>query len=65
VPLLDPAFAFADALKYRDGWVPEPDDIEFPEPEDAQRFLAACKVLRAALGPVNAICSASAEAGGK
>jgi len=51
VPRLDPAFALADALKYRDGWVPEPDDIEFTQTEDAQRFLRACKTLRVALDP--------------
>ena len=51
VPRLDPAFALADALKYRDGWVPEPDDVDFAEAEDAQRFLRACKTLKAALNP--------------
>jgi hypothetical protein len=49
VPRLDPAFALADALQCRDGWVPEPDDVEFPEAEDAQRFLRAYKTLRVAL----------------
>jgi hypothetical protein len=57
IPRLDPAFALADALKYRDRWVPEPDDVEFPEAEDAQRFLRACKTLGVALDPqwLNAI----------
>jgi hypothetical protein len=49
IPRLDPAFALADALKYRDGWRPEPDDVEFPQAEDAQRFLRACKKLAVAL----------------
>lgn len=49
VPRLDPAFALADALKYRDGWVPDPDDIAFPDAEDARRFLEACKILGVAL----------------
>ena len=65
IPRLDPAFALADALKYRDGWVPEPDDVEFPQAEDAQRFLRACKTLRVALDPewLNAIRLASPHSG--
>ena len=65
VPRLDPAFALADALKYRDGWVPEPDDVEFTEAEDAERFLRACKTLRVALDPewLNVIRLASPDSG--
>jgi hypothetical protein len=63
VPRLDPAFALADALKYRDGWVPEADDVEFPEAEDAPRFLRACKTLKVALDHdwLNAIRLASPD----
>jgi hypothetical protein len=65
VPRFDPAFALADALKYRDGWVPQPDDVEFPEAEDAQQFLRACKTLRVALDPewLNTIRLASPDSG--
>ena len=67
VPRLDPPFALADALKCRDGWVPEPDDVEFPEAKDAQRFLRACKTLRMALDPGwrNAIRLASPDWAGE
>ena len=63
VPRLDPAFALADALKYRDGWIPEPDDVEFPQAEDAQRFLRACQTFKVVLKPEwhNAIRLASSD----
>jgi len=46
LPRLDPAFALADALKYGDGWVPDRDDVEFPQAEDARRSLDASRTLK-------------------
>jgi hypothetical protein len=44
LPFLVPEFALADMLKFRDGWVPDPDDIEFDE-MDSDLFDRACKDL--------------------
>jgi len=45
LPSLSPAAALADALKHRDGWVPDSDDIEFPNSREFDRFMKACKFL--------------------
>lgn len=64
LPRVDAAFALADALKMRDGWVPDPDDIDFPEAEDVRRFLEACQALGMSLaaGWLEAIRLATGEA---
>jgi hypothetical protein len=45
LPTLIPEFALADMLKFRDGWVPDPDDIEF-EDMDKGVFDKACDQLK-------------------
>jgi len=45
LPALIPEFALADMLKFRDGWVPDPDDIEF-EDMDRRLFDKACDQLK-------------------
>jgi hypothetical protein len=45
LPALIPEFALADMLTYRDGWVPDPDDIEF-EDMDRGFFDKACDQLK-------------------
>jgi hypothetical protein len=45
LPALTPEFALADMLKFRDGWVPDPDDIEF-EDMDRGVFEKACDQLK-------------------
>jgi hypothetical protein len=45
LPALIPEFALADMLTYRDGWVPDPDDIEF-EDMDRDLFDKACDQLK-------------------
>ena len=50
LPRIDAAFALADALKFQDGWVPDPDDVEFATAQDQLRFLKACEVLKVSLG---------------
>lgn len=45
LPALIPEFALADMLKSRDGWVPDPDDIEF-EDMDRELFDKACDQLK-------------------
>jgi hypothetical protein len=48
-PALLPEFALADMLKFRDGWVPDPDDVDF---EDMNRALfdKSCEHLKLSAG---------------
>jgi len=48
MPTLIPEFALADMLKYKDGWVPDPDDIEVDE-LDYDLFVQACADLKTPL----------------
>ena len=45
LPFLVPEFALADMLKFRDNWVPDPDDIEFDE-MDESLFKRACHDIK-------------------
>ena len=46
LPSLMPAAALADALCYRPGWQPDPDDIEFGSLDDARLFRKAFQAIR-------------------